>query len=426
MMTTTTPATMIYKGFKISFNDPAEKTRHMKTVDDYETDQLSIIMYVDAARIALSHTTACRLLQPMSADQANFLKRITIGCEVGSLAPALAPNRIEARHFTKSSRVRTLVHGGTLGALAMKLLDEPNRERRSHKRSRTFHSWHIIRRVNSQAGCEHVRWSIPEFQCRYNIGVRNFKNKKGPFEHMSIDDTLAQLTAMNTAETRQKFMDECKAVANHVNHSRVKCTSVVHEDEFTKCDRQFLLTDGWISEFISAFTKVCSHKMSIIGDNSLSLIDRAKHIVDLFRFMSTHIDWILMDCNLRFVCKLNTLWPKYLERLVYMSQEGIEHAACMLIRHFPEMMTPELHVLVKPSERVYRVPAMQIADDDALFGPLKLACQGLLPDAIVPNPNPVRARAFYESDDEFDRDYEDEYYSDEDEDEDDYSDNAQG
>ena len=109
-----------------------------------------------------------------------------------------------------------------------------------------------------------------------------------------------------------------------------------------------------------------------------------------------------------------------------MSQEGIEHAACMLIRHFPEMMTPELHVLVKPSERVYRVPAMQIADDDALFGPLKLACQGLLPDAIVPNPNPVRARAFYESDDEFDRDYEDEYYSDEDEDEDDYSDNAQG
>ena len=83
-------------------------------------------------------------------------------------------------------------------------------------------------------------------------------------------------------------------------------------------------------------------------------------------------------------------------------------------------MTPELHVVVKPSERVYRVPGMQIADDDALFGPLKLACQGLLPDAIVPNP--VRARRDYESDDEFDRDYEDEEFDRaEDEEDDDYT-----
>lgn len=415
MMTTTTPATMIYKGFKISFNDPAEKTRHMKTVDDYETDQLSIIMHVDAARIALSHTTACRLLRPMSADQANFLKRITIGCHVGSLASALAPNRIEARHFTKSSRVRNLVHGGTLGALVMKLLDEPNRERRSHKRSRTFHSVHILRRVNGQSGCEHVRWSIPEFQCRYNIGIGNFKNKKGQFEHMSIDDTLAQLTAMNTAETRQKFMDECKAVANHANRSRVKCTSVVHEDEFTKCDRQLSLSNAndWIAVYIHAFTKVCSNKMSKVVDPSLNMIDRAKNVVELYRFMSSSIDWILMDCNLRFVCGLDRLWPKHIDRIIYMSQEGIEHSACMLSRYFPEMMTPELHVLVKPSRMLYRVPGMHIADDDALFGPLKRACQGLLPDAIVSTPNDhAPRRAFYDDDDDFSDD-DDEYSDDE-------------
>ena len=100
------------------------------------------------------------------------------------------------------------------------------------------------------------------------------------------------------------------------------------------------------------------------------------------------------------------------------------------MRCFPEMMTPELHVLVNPREQVYRVPELQIADDDALFGPLKLACQGLLPDAVVPNPNPVRTRAFYESDDEFDCDCdyedEDEDEGDEEDEDDEYEDDAQG
>ena len=409
---TTSPTTMIHKGFKFGFNNPAEKERHMKTIDDYENEQQSNPMDVDAARVALACMTACRLLRPMSTDQVHFLNRITLGLTVGSIVPAVAPNRIEARHFSKSSRVRNLVHGGMLGVLAVRLLNDSTQVER---RSRTWNSWHIIRRANSQAGCEHVKWSIPEFQCRYNIGIIHYKRTKSGFEAMSVDDTIAELNTMNTAENRQKFIDDCNALANHANHSRVKCASVVHEDEFTKCERQFPLANEWIMKYISAFTKVCSHKMSVVGDSSLSLIDRAKNVVDLFRFMSTHVDWIMMDCSLRFVCKLNTLWPKYLDRLVYMSQEGIEHSACMLFRYFPEMMTPELHVLVKPSERVYRVPAMQIADDDALFGPLKLACQGLLPDAIVPNP--VR-RVYYTSDDDSDdRDYEDE-----DEDDGDYED----
>ena len=409
----TTPKTMIYKGFKISFNDPAEKERHMKTVDDHEQEQLSIPMDVDAARVALSHMTACSILKPMSVDQAAQLKTIARGLDVGSVVSALAPNRIESRHFTKSSRVRNFVHGGMTGLLAARLLNDSSQV---EKRSRTWDAWRILRRVNGQAGCEHVIWSIPEFQCRYNIGIIHYKRAKSCFDAISIDNTNAQINAMNTAENRQQFIDECNALANRANHSRVKCASVVHADECTICERQFPLASEWITKYISAFTQVCSHKMGLVSTSSLSLIDRAKNVVELFRFVSSSIDWILMDCNLRFVCKLNTLWPKYLERLVYMSQEGIEHSACMLMRCFPEMMTPELHVLVKPNERVYRVPGMQIADDDALFGPLKRACQGLLPDAIVTPP--VRARAFYESDDEFDRDYED----DDDDDYIDYSD----
>jgi hypothetical protein len=84
------------------------------------------------------------------------------------------------------------------------------------------------------------------------------------------------------------------------------------------------------------------------------------------------------------------------------------------------MMTPELHVVVK-SKYPYRMPGMQIADDDALFGPLKLACQGLLPDGVCERV--VRARRDYESDDEFDRDYEDEEFDRaEDEEDDGYTD----
>jgi hypothetical protein len=399
---------MIYKGFKFSFNDPAEKEQHVKTIDDYENEQQSIPMGVDAARVALSHMTACRMIEPMSPDQATQLKRLTLGEYV--IVPALAPNRIEARHFTRSSRVRNLVHGGTLGFLAVRFMDDSSQVKR---RSRTWNSWRILRRVNGQAGCEHVKWSIPEFQCRHNIGINHYKRTKSGFEAMSVDDTIAELNAMNTAENREKFIDECKAVANHANHSRVKYGSVVHEDKFTKCERQFPLANGWITKYLGAFSKVCSHKMSAVSDMSMSLIDRVNNVIDLFRFMSSSIDWVLMDCNLRFVCKL-TLWPNYLDRLVYLSQEGIEHSACMLMRYFPEMMTPELHVVVN-SKYPYRMHGLQIADDDALFGPLKLACQGLLPDAVVPIPvvpYPVRRRD-YESDDEFDRDYEDE---DEDED----------
>ena len=392
--------TMIYKGFKISFNDLAEKERHMKTIDDYENEQESIPMDVDAARVALSNMTACSMLKPMSVDQATQLKTITRGLDVvGSIVPALAPNRIESRHFTRSSRVRNFVHGGMTGLLAVRLMNDSSQVTR---RSRTWDSWRILRRVNGEAGCEHVMWSIPEFQCRHNIGVNLFKIKKSCYDDMSVDDTAAELAAMNTPENRQQFIDECNALAKHVNHSRVKYPSFVHEDEFKKCERQIMLENEWITKYISAFSKVCSHKISVIGNNALTMLDRAKHVVELHRLTSEHIDWILMS-SLRFVCRLHNLWPKYLGRLIYMSQEGIEHSACLLMRYFPEMMTPELHVVVTSNSTLYRAPELQIADDDALFGPLKLACQGLLPERIEPGPrrqcHEDDSRNYYSDDD---------------------------
>jgi hypothetical protein len=416
-----TPTT--YNGFRLKPNDPNDLKLLMKTVDDYYKDLDSNIMQIDAARVALSHIAACSRVKPLSGFQRQFLDGISsFGLRESVALAALTPNRIEQKHFTKSSRVRNLVHGGILGILAVRLLNDSST--RAERTMRTWNSLCIIRRANSESGCDHVKWSIPEFQCRHNMGIKHHKRTKSCFEAMSIDETKAELDAMNTAENRQRFMDDCSALANRANHSRIKHASIVHEDACTRCERQFPLANEWITKYVSAFVKVCSHKMHLVTTvSSLSLIDRAKHLVDLYRFMSSNMDWILMDCNLRFVCKLHTLWPKYLERLVYMSQEGIEHSACILSRYFPEMMTPELHVVVK-SKYPYRMPGMQIADDDALFGPLKLACQGLLPDGVCERV--VRARRDYESDDEFDRDYGDEEFDrdevDEDEEDDDYTD----
>jgi hypothetical protein len=125
----------------------------------------------------------------------------------------------------------------------------------------------------------------------------------------------------------------------------------------------------------------------------------------------------MTDPGMRHITNMAGLWEKYVERLTFMATEGIEHAALMLARYFPEMMTPELHVIVvvNADVNVYRVPQMQIADDDELFGPMKAACQAFMPDA-APEPEPVPRR---NSDYDYDYDY---GYSDSDSDYDDDND----
>ena len=415
-MTTTTT----YKGFNIktNYNDAGTLAHLKKTVDDYETEcnQNQVPTQIDAARIAMSHRVACRMLKPMTAGQHMWLKRFMLGLNVGPIDSALAPNRIEIRHVTRSSRVRNLVHGGMLGLLARQFMHDTSQ---SNTRSRTFNSLCIIRRVNNQAGCEHVKWSIPDFQCRYNIGVKYFKRSHNPVEKMNHDEILAQLNLMDTLENRQIFMEKCKSVANAPNQSRVKYSVVADADAESKYWnwRPTVLNDDWITHFITVFSKLCSLKISKVSDNSASKINRCMSLVEVFHFMSNRIDWILTDPNLRQIAKLHPLWEKYMGRISYMAAEGIEHSAYMVGRYFPEMMTPELHIVVNPVVDVYRVPEMQIADDDALFGPMKAKYEAMLP---APMPAPMRVssrdRIYSDSDDDYSDDYSDDYnddYSDE-------------
>ena len=424
-MTTTTT----YKGFNIktNCNDAGKLAYLKKTVDDYETEcsPNQVPTQVDAARIAMSHRVACRMLKPMSADQHMWLKRVTLGLNVGPIDSALMPNRIEIRHVTRSSRVRNLVHGGILGLLARQFMHDTSQ---SKTRSCAFNALCIIRRVNNQAGCEHVKWSIPDFQCRYNIGVKYFKRSHNPFEKMNHDEMLVQLSQMDTLENRQIFMEKCKSVANAPNQSRVKYGVVADADADAESKywnwRPTVLNDDWITHFITVFSKLCSHKMSKVSDSSASKINRCMSLVEVFRFISSRIDWILTDPNLRQITKLHAFWEKYMGRISYMAAEGIEHSAYMVGRYFPEMMTPELHVVVNPVVDVYRVPEMQIADDDALFGPMKAIYEALLP---APMRVSSRDRIYSDSYDDYNNDYNDDYsddYSDDDSDDD--SDDANG
>jgi hypothetical protein len=377
-MTTTTT----YKRFNIKTDDANGLARLMKTVDDYEMEctSVQVATQVDCARVALAHRGACRILRPMTGDQRDWLKRVTLGLYVGAVDSALMPNRIEVRHITRSSRVRNLVHGGITGLLAARFMHDPSQVERT---SRTYNSARIIWRVNGEAGCEHVKWSIPEFQCRYNIGVKLYKRSANPVEGLMHDEALSHLNRLDTAEHRQAFLAECNAVANAPNQSRVKYGMVSMDAEGGRwCRNATVLHSEWIGDFIAAFTKVCVIKTDRVGNSSLSKLVRSGHLIDLYRFMTARLDWIMTVPSVRHVTNMNRVWEKYMERISYMAGEGIEHAAYMLARYFPEMMTPELHVKVIPVHDVYRVPDMQIADDDALFGSIKTECDAFMPAAV--------------------------------------------
>jgi hypothetical protein len=397
--------TTTYKGFNITTNVIDEMDRLMKTVDHYEEELKQEPMSVDAARVDMARRSACKMLTPLSAGQAKFLARIARG--FGPITPAMAPTRIEARHFTRSSRVRGFVHGGMLGTLSVRLMDDSSQPRR---RSRTDHSILVIERANNAAGCVHVRWSIPEFQRRFNM--HDSAHKSNPFSGMTVDEVNAQLNLLNTEEHRARFQAECAAYANAPTHSRVAAHHVMESQ--------------WISDFMCAFTKVCSHKIAGVNDRSYAKIVRCMNLVDLYRFVTANLGWIFNDPLMQFIPRMNKLYSKYIERLVFTAADGVEHSAYIMATHFPELMTPELHVCVVPVPDAYRVPEMQIADDDALFGPLKAAYQGLMPAApIVEQQILAQIRTlqmfhpemFHPEEDEDDTDYD---YSDEDEDEGDH------
>jgi hypothetical protein len=380
-----------YKGFNLTTNTIDEMDRLKKTVDDYEQEILQNPMSVDAARIDMARRSACKMLTPMTTDQATFLGWIASGLKnAGTLVSAVSPNRIEARHYTKSSRVRCLVHGGMLGLLSVRLMHDSS-QGQMKRRSDTHHSMSVIERVNNQAGCTHVKWSIPEFQRRFNMKFKCLRWDENPFIAMDIDDVFVQLNLLNTEENRDLFRAECTQYANNPTHSRI-VASTPHVTQ-----------DPWISNFIAAFSKACSFNMAQVSNSSLMKLTRCANLVDLYHFMQSNIAWIFNDPLMRCITNMNRLCEKYQERLIFMANSGIEHAAYMMATHFPELMTPELHVRVDPAPDVYRSPSMQIADDDALFGPLKATYHMLMPATPAP-PAPPQRR--YYDDSEYD-DYDD-------------------
>jgi hypothetical protein len=407
----TTAATTTYEGFRLTENGTNNLDDLKKIVDDFLREIRQCPLDVTVCRNALSLLSAHGMLIAFTPDQNQKMNLKEDNPCGGSLLPALVPNRIGARHFTRSSRVRNLVHGGMTGLLAFRLMNDSSQKFVRRWRSRTLHSLHVIRRVNGESGCKHLHWSIPEFQLRFNIGVKQYKpGDQHPYNGMTQDQLLARFNAMDTPENRQAFVEQCTRVASDPHHSRVMGEACdADPNEIWATNRSNVLPNPWITDYIGSFVKLCATKTNQVSDVARGKIERASSLVDLYRFM-TRIDWIMTNPSVRNVTNLARLWEKYIERMIFMAQEGVEHAACMLMRYFPEMMTPELHVVVNPVIGVYRVPEMEIVNDDALFGALKAQCEchALLPEEVIPPP-PMRYRTSYSDDD-------DDYYCEEEDD----------
>jgi hypothetical protein len=250
------------------------------------------------------------------------------------------------------------------------------------------------------------------------MNVKGFGTEgiENPFVMLNISDAIAKFALINTAEPRAQFLAECAAHADAPTHSRIMA-STCH-----------VLDNPWITNFMFGFQKICSYHMSQVTDASLRKLQRSINLVQLYRFIISSVGWIFRDPLMQFIVNsitrkgsMNSLYEKYADRLIYMSHEGVEHAACLLGHHFPELMTPELHVRVDPTTDLYRVPQMEIGEDDALFGPLKSTFQALLPDALPAAAYNVVAAGHAYDDDSSDNDYHND--NDDDDEYDDYDDN---
>ena len=376
---------------------------------------------IDAARIAAARASACIMLLPVSLNsnqQLQNLKRMKATGFQG-ISSVFAPNRIQLKHLTASSRVRNLTHGGILGVLTRRLNRDPTQQKQWHQFNGALC---VVQHANSTDGCAHVKWSMPEFQCAFNIGVKRHSTVQNHINEMAPDALIAYFNSLDTAEHRNTFLAECSAVAQR-NQSRVAMKSMDPDASAMRdwtAKRPVVLENTWIMDFMVTFSKLCSVKMDAVNNVDASTVERCTSLVDLYRFI-VQTEWMVNDPNVRCVLSLNGFYAAYMKKLMHMATEGVEHSAYMLGRHCPEMMTPELHLRVVANPRFYRIPQMLIADDDEVFGPMKVACQSFMP--LMADPLPVRRQLYSDSDsdyytDDTNDDYDDDDTYDDDDDED--------
>jgi len=389
----------LHRGFNIAGDNDGSVDDFMISIEPTKTPDEGC-KRIDAARIAAARASACIMLLPETTRYQG----------IQGISCVFAPNRIQLKHLTASSRVRNLTHGAILGVLTRRLNRDPTQQRQWHqfKGARC-----VVQRANSTDGCAHVKWSMPEFQCAFNVGVKRHSTVQNHINEMDADALVAHFNLLNTAENRDAFLAECSAVAQK-NQSRVVLP--MDPDASAMLDwtakRPVVLENTWIMDFMATFIKLCSAKMAAVNNSNAITMERCTSLVDLYRFIS-RIEWMVNDPNVRCVLNLSGFYAAHIKRLMYMATEGIEHSAYMLGRHCPEMMTPELHLRVVANPRFYRIPQMLIPADDEVFGPMKVACQGFMP--LMADPVPVSRQLHPYSDSDSD------YYTDDTNDDDDDS-----
>jgi hypothetical protein len=380
----------IYKRFVINKNS---NEHSKKIVDDFLTlvETPTTLMLIDVARIAVASSSATQIIYNSIYlfYQSNFIiqnlkKVILIGRNACKIA--LTTNYFHQKLFNNGSRTRCLVHSGIVGFLAIRLCLKINGNINSHQKSLLSKDvLCIINRSNNEIkACQHVKWSIKEFNLLFNIGISIYKTPSSPFNDLTEEESIERFVMINTIENQNAFIERCNK-RHHLYQYRI----IGPRKEYNNIDPNLWIInnkiniqiiDEWGSIFIAGILKILGIKMIKFNDEKNGDLKRGLYIIEIFQFIADHMLWIFHSDYFTQIMNLTKLRKVIIERCIYLANEGLEHAAYFLGLLYPEMMTSKIYLNVRPTY-IYNSSELWIYHNkDPIFGPMKVAFRKLMPN----------------------------------------------
>ena len=380
----------VYNNFIINKNP---KEHPEKIVDDFLilVETPTKIMLIDVARIAVASSSATQIIYNSmhSFYQRKFIienlkKVILIGRNACNIA--LNINCVHRKLFNNGSRTRCLVHSSITGFLAVRLCIKINSNTNPHQKSLSpQNALCIINRSNNEIkACQHVRWSIKEFNLLFNIGINHYTTTYSPFNNLTEDESIQKFVIINTVENQNAFINRCneihylyqsRIIGPYIENKYIDITKYKNNDNVN-----IPIADEWGSIFIAGIISILNFKMVKFKSENGDNVKKALCLIDIFQFVAEHILWVFRSDYIIEIMKLTKIRKVLIERCIYLANEGLEHAAYFLGLLYPEMMTSEIHLNVVPTA-IYNASETWIYHNkDPVFGAIKVALRKLMPN----------------------------------------------
>jgi hypothetical protein len=378
----------IYKKFVINNNLDYESKRNSKKIVDnfFEFfDDPNKILLIDVARITSANCSAAQLIYKYmylfykrNYDIINLKKIILISNNAHKLS--LNTNNFDSIPFNNGSKIRCLVHGGLAGFLAVRLCISPYLNNTTLK-----NTLHIIKRCNNkEKACNHIKWSIKEFNLLFNIGILIYKTESSPFNDLTEDESIKKVVILNTIENQNEFINRCNN-RHHLYQYRI----IGSIKEYYYIDPNIFninkkinipIIDEWGSTLVTGLVKILGIKMKKFNYYKNGALERGLYVIEIFKFIIDHMLWIFNSDYYTQIMNLTKLRKVIIERAIYLANEGLEHAAYFFCFLYPKMMTSKIYLNVRLTH-IYNMSELWIYHNkDPIFGPMKVALRKLMPN----------------------------------------------